>query len=98
MVSDDNEIDDTEDFDDSDYLDEEKYEVGMRNYQRKLKPLVKSLSNFDTKKQHATSGDVKGVLKFFLEADNETDALIDDAMELVAVLFVTATTYCRLVP
>ena len=36
-------------------------------------------------------GDVKGVLKFFVGADNETDALIDEAMEVGAASFVTAT-------
>ena len=65
---------------------------GMQKYQRKLKPLVKSIANLDNKNQpNATSGDVKGVLKFFVGADNETDALIDEAMEVGAALFVTAT-------
>ena len=65
---------------------------GMQKYQRKLKPLVKSIANLDNKNQpNATSGDVKGVLMFFVGADNEIDALIDEAMEVGAALFVTAT-------
>ena len=44
--------------------------------------------NYETK---LTQSDVKGVLKFLVGADAETDSLIDDAMEVGAALFLTAT-------
>ena len=44
---------------------------------------MKNLENFNSKYQtKATQSDVKGVLKFLVGADAETDSLIDDAMEV----------------
>ena len=64
---------------------------GLRNYQPKLTPLLKWKSNLDTKKENkAAQPDVKGVLKFLVGVDGETDAMIDEAMEVGAALFVMA--------
>ena len=49
------------------------------------------MSNLDTKKENkAAQPDVKGVLKFLLGVDGETDTMIDEAMEVGAALFVMA--------
>ena len=62
-------------------------------YQKKLAPLLKYLENLNSKSNENTTSerDVKGVLKFLVGTDEETDALIDEAMEVGTVLFLTAT-------
>ena len=65
---------------------------GVASYAKKIKPLLQNLKNLNTKNREtpATQVDVKGVLKCVVGADEETDALIDEAMEVGAVLFLTA--------
>ena len=65
---------------------------GVKSYKAKLAPLMKNLEHFNSKNEtKLTQSDVKGVLKFLVGADAETDSLIDDAMEVGAALFLTAT-------
>ena len=57
-------------------------------YQKKLAPLLKYLENLNSKSNENTTSerDVKGVLKFLVGTDVETDALIDEAMEVGSVI------------
>ena len=61
---------------------------GVASYAKKLKPLQNLNKSTETP---ATQVHVKGVLKCVVGADEETDAFIDEAMEVGAALFLTAT-------
>ena len=65
---------------------------GVASYAKKIKPLLQNLKNLNTKNREtpATQVDVKGVLKCVVGPDEETNALIDEAMEVGAALFLTA--------
>ena len=62
-------------------------------YAKKLKPLLQNLKHLNTKNREtpATKDHVKGILKCVVGADEQTDAFIDEAMEVGAALFLTAT-------
>ena len=70
---------------------------GLATYAKKLQPLIENLKSLNTKNREtpATQAHVKCMLKRLLKgtvgADEQTNALIDEAIEVGAALFLTAT-------